>query len=456
MLLAAGCSPAGKNARLQASAERYREAGEYDKARIEYQNLLRADPTNSAANRQLGLLWLEMGAPAQAMPFLLRAKDETPDDLATRGKLALALRSVRQLAGARKEALEILARDPAADDALLVLADTAQTPEQRRATEAEFSKAEGRPSANLQLALATLAGKKGDAEAAEQALTRALELDPKSAGAHLALANLWRTKKDLARARAEFQMAAELSPPRSMPRLKYVEFQAQTGAREEAKKSLLALTAQVPDYLPAWCLLAQFGLAEKNFPEALATLENVFRRDGGNFEGRLIEGQVLLAKGDAKTAVESFEKMDKSHMGVPTVKYHLARAYLMANNPAQATAALDQAVSLDPDFAEAALLQGELNLRRGEAKAVVTSMLELLAKQPNLVPAHLLLADAYRTLGRFEEGAEICRAQIAANPASSHPHFLLGSILRQQVKLPEARVAFEKAAELGHDAFVTS
>ena len=170
----------------------------------------------------------------------------------------------------------------------------------------------------------------------------------------------------------------------------------------------------------------------------------------------MLQGQVFLAKGDAKMAVEGFEKLDKTYANVPVVKFHLARAYLLANNPAQATAALSQAVSADPDFAEAALLQGELNLRRGEAKAVVTSMLDLLVKQPALLPAQLLLADAYRTLGRLDEGAEICRAQIVAHPGSSHPHFLLGSILRQQVKFPEARKAFEKAGELGHDAFLTS
>ena len=452
----AGCSPAAKKARLEKDAESYRTAGEYDKARIEYLNLLRADPQNATANLQLGLIWLEQGAPVQALPYLFRAKDAAPDDLATRGKLALGLRSVGQYAEARKEALEILARDPAQDDALLVLADTAQTAEQMRATEQELSKAEGRPSANLFIAKAALAGKKGDAVAAEKALTRALEIDPKSGPAHLGMGNLRLAQKDAARAGAAFQKAAEVSSPRSMARLKYVEFLAQNGSREEARKSLVALTEKVPDYLPAWCSLAQFSLSEKKFADALAALDNVFRRDAMNFEGRMMQGLVFMAKGDAKQAVDTLEKLDKTYAGVPTIKFHLARAYLLDGNAAQATASLSQATTADPNFAEAALLQGELNLRRGEAQTVATAMLDLVTKQPKLLPAHLLLADAYRTLGRLEEGAEICRAQIVAAPESSHPHFLLGSILRQQGKLPEARLAFEKARELGHDAFLTS
>ena len=455
-LVLAGCSPAAKKARLEKSAESYRTAGEYDKARIEYLNLLRADPQNAGANLQLGLIWFDQGAPVQALPFLLRAKEASPNDLATRAKLAIGLRSVGQYADARKEALEILARDPAQDDALLVLADTTQSAEQTRVTEQELSKAEDRPSANLFIAKATLAGRKGDADAAEKALTRALELDPKSSHAHLALGNLRLAQKDTVRAGAAFQKAAEISPPRSMARLKHAEFLAQNGARDEARKTLVALTEKVPDYLPAWCAFAQFSLADKKFADALAALDNVFRRDTMNFEGRMMQGLIFMRKGDAKMAVDTLEKLDKAYPGVPIIKFHLARAYLLGGNAVQATTSLSQATTADPNFAEAALLEGELNLRRGEAQTVATAMLDLLGRQPNLLSAHLLLADAYRTLGRLEEGAEICRAQIVAAPESSHPHFLLGSILRQQGKLPEARQAFQKAGELGHDPFLIS
>lgn len=147
-----------------------------------------------------------------------------------------------------------------------MLADTAQSPEQIRTAESEFAKNEGRPSANLYLANATLAEKRGDAAAAETALNRALELDPKSAAAHLAMANLRVAQKDQSRAGAAFKAAAELSPPRSIARLKYAEFLVQSGARDEGRKALVTLTGQVPDYLPAWCLLAQLTLAEKKIP----------------------------------------------------------------------------------------------------------------------------------------------------------------------------------------------
>src|SRR5207245_319043 len=66
-----GCSKQARQASLQARADGYFKAGEYDKAKIEYMNLLREDNKNATAFHQIGLIWFEQGAPLQAFPFLL-------------------------------------------------------------------------------------------------------------------------------------------------------------------------------------------------------------------------------------------------------------------------------------------------------------------------------------------------------------------------------------------------
>src|SRR6266446_8810505 len=67
-----GCSKKARQAGLQARADGYFKAGEYDKARIEYMNLLRTDSQNAVAIQHLGFIWFEQGAPLQAFPFLLK------------------------------------------------------------------------------------------------------------------------------------------------------------------------------------------------------------------------------------------------------------------------------------------------------------------------------------------------------------------------------------------------
>ena len=105
-----------------ARADRYFSAGEYDKAKIEYLNLLRLDHQNVRAFQQLGFIWFEQGAPLRAIPFLVKARELAPQNIPARAKLALSFMGLGESAEARKEALSILGQDPANADAILLLA----------------------------------------------------------------------------------------------------------------------------------------------------------------------------------------------------------------------------------------------------------------------------------------------------------------------------------------------
>ena len=88
------------------------------------------------------------------------------------------------------------------------------------------------------------------------------------------------------------------------------------------------MTRQAPDYLPGWILLAELASKDKKYDEALSLLENVFSRDAEYIDGRRLQSDVLLAKGDTKKAVEVLERLDQTYPDAPLIKYQLARAYL--------------------------------------------------------------------------------------------------------------------------------
>ena len=170
--LMGGCTPAARRARTLERADRYVKAGDYDKARTEYLNVLRLDRTNRTAIKQLGIIWLEEGAPLRALPFLSAARDLDPNDLNIRTKLA----SVRLMLGgaeqeqARKEALAILQQSPSEGEALIVLGNSTVSKEQIQDTEEQLRQIKPPESANLHLALANLALRKGDLSTAENEL----------------------------------------------------------------------------------------------------------------------------------------------------------------------------------------------------------------------------------------------------------------------------------------------
>src|SRR5260370_1919204 len=122
-----GCHLRGRKSRVMARADGYFKAGEYDKAKIEYLNLLHLDQQNVTAFQQLGFIWYEQGDPLRAIPFLLRARELAPKNVTSRAKLALSLMAIGQSAEARKGAVSILQQNPGNPDVITFLSGACLT-----------------------------------------------------------------------------------------------------------------------------------------------------------------------------------------------------------------------------------------------------------------------------------------------------------------------------------------
>ena len=446
--VAIGCSADAKKARVLKRANDYFDSGDYDKAKIEYLNVLRADPQNATAIQRLGTIWYEQGAPLRALPFLLKTRELLPNHTDSRTKLALVFLSAGQFVEARKEADAILERSPGDEEAMLILVESARSQQELDQVEKQTTGLNTGDKAGFHLARAALALRKKDLASAAKEAKQAVSVDPSSAKAHLVLARLYWATNDLSNADREFKAATELSSIRSPEYWTYAEFKMRTGAADEAKALLRNIVQKAPDSLQALRMLAQIALAEKQFDESLTLIESILFRDPGNVEGRLLQAQVWLAKGETKRALESLENLSNSLPKVPAIKYDLARAYLQDGKPAQAAASLKEAIAVYPDYTEAILLLGEVNLRSRNSQEAIASMLDLLKKRPGLIPAQLVLAEAYMAQGQENDAIALIREQIKASPKDPRGHLRLGLILRRLGKFKEARKAFEDAEEI--------
>jgi predicted Zn-dependent protease len=348
---AIGCSAEAKKSRLLSRADRYFDSRDYDKAKIEYLSVLRADPQNATAIQRLGIIWYEQGAPLHAAPFLLKARELVPDDIDSRTKLASVFMAAGQISEARREALAILDRSPDQNEAMLLLAESSRNQRELDDAEQRLNSLNAGDKAGFHLALAGLSLRKRDLASAESEVKHALSLDPDSVPAHLALGKLYWLKNDLANADQEFKAAAELAPVRSAARLNYAEFKARTGKADEAKALLNEIIREAPDSLPAWRLLAQIAFTEGKLDESLNLLQNITLRDSANIDAHLLQAQVLMAKGEVKKALENLESLNTRLPKFPPIKHQLARAYLQDNNAAQAAVVLNQAITANPDYA---------------------------------------------------------------------------------------------------------
>ncbi|HEY2573890.1 MAG TPA: tetratricopeptide repeat protein, partial [Verrucomicrobiaceae bacterium] len=437
MAAMASCSREAKKAGYLARAQEYYSAGELEKAKIEYLNVLRLDPNAAVAYQQIGFIWSEEGAAFLAMQYLRKASELSPDNLEIRTKLALNC----ALQGWKDEANDeldlVLAKNPANDEAVVLLAELTNSIEEANRAEKKLAKIKSPDRAAIHVALARLARTRNDPATYEKESLAAVALDPKFVPAQLALAGLWLLKKDLAKAEEAIRTAAGLAPLRSPAQLKYAEFKRDHRSVKEARAFLDDLSKKVPDYLSAWRLDAQLALTEKKYSEALNLLENVFSRDPNDVEARLLQAQALIESGDAKKAIAHLENLDKhrqslrkDHSRDPQIMYALALAHLKDSNPAQARALLEEAVKNNPDYPEVSLLLAKIEMASGDARGAAALMEQLLTKSPANVPAQLLLADAYRAMGRYDDAAGVYRKQIQVTPGIAAPYFLLGMTLR--------------------------
>src|SRR5207302_1124333 len=121
-----GCTGGPKKVRILERADRYFKAGEYDKAKVEYLSVIRLDNRDVTAFRQLGIIWLDEGAPFRAVPFLRRAVELAPQDVVARLKLGVAFQSVGASTEGRNQAIAVLEKDPANADAIVLVADASK------------------------------------------------------------------------------------------------------------------------------------------------------------------------------------------------------------------------------------------------------------------------------------------------------------------------------------------
>jgi tetratricopeptide (TPR) repeat protein len=448
VVLVTGCSKEAKKARLVHDADTYFKDGNYDKARVSYLNVLRLDPQNALALERIGAMWQDDAAPLRAAPFLKKASEVDPNNIENRIRLARCYLAVGAASDAKTEVLGVLGQVPANGDAIMVLAESARTKEDVEAAAQHIEKFLNRNDVSFHLASANLFLRKGDAMAATISVRQALTVDPKSSAAHMAMGDLYLFQKDVKQATEEYKQAADLAPIRSTERLKYAAFKSAMGDAEETRRIANEMTRQVPDYLPGWVLLAELASKDKKYDEALSLLENVFGRDPEYVDGRRLQSEVLIEKGETKKAVQVLEQLDKAYSGVPLIKYQLARAYLKNNNPNQAKLALEQAISSNPGYLDAVLLLAEVNIRTGHSESAIEPLTRVLRINPEQRRAAMLLATAYGTLERPDDAVAVLQEQVNRAPKDPQPQAALGLTYRRAKKYDEARQAFEKAAQL--------
>lgn len=453
VLLGSGCSPAAKRDRLLQTADEHYKAGDYDKAEVEYLNVLKAQRGNPRAVVRLGLIYTEQGRIGPAISYLRGAHTLVPEDLEVRYRLGQIQLSTGNPKEAQTEASYILEHRPQDPEAPILLAATISGPTEIEPIRARLLAlpAPAPTGPPVLIALAMLEARQGHLKECESLCRRALQADPGFAEAYTILGMVQLTQKNPAAATESFKKSAELSPPRSPRHLHYAQFLIRSDNLAGGKQVIEEITRKTPDYLPAWTALAEIALAEKKYPECESHLEKILSRDNNDLDALMLRGRLRLAQGRNADALTEFEKLAHNFPMVPAILFELSRAQVANEETGKAIATLNQLLTRAPNHAEATLLLASLNLRKGDVSSSVPMLKKLFQVRPDLIEAGLLLAEAYSIQGNPEDALTIYRQIEEKFPQNTRTPLLRGIALAQQKNYAEARVAFERAYALMPD-----
>ena len=295
-----------------------------------YREVLRVQPDNSEAQRQLGIIYFTQGQVRQAFPFLKKSLELQPDNVDVQLKLALIYNAGRDFQKARDLARQILEKNPGDQEALLLMVYTADTPDALQEARNIVDKLKGQADdqATYHLALGAIELRQKDDTRAEAEFKAALDLAPKSAAINAALGNFYLSKQDLTAATQAYKTAATLSPPRSPIRVRYADLLLRTGAAAEAKKLVEDDARNAPDYLPNQVFLMKIACAEKRDDDCAARVEKILAQDSFNYDALFESGISSLRKGDATRAIRIFEQLSGMTQDARP-RFQLALAYLL-------------------------------------------------------------------------------------------------------------------------------
>jgi len=452
LVLSAGCTVEARKARYLKKADSFFDAGQYEEAKIEYLNLYKLDPKDTHALSRMGKIAFDQGQMGRALELLSRAKALAPNDADTRRTLGLLYLAVGYRTDAIAEAEALLGMSATDPDAPIILAETATDFAAITATRARLLALPEKATAGapVLVALGLLDARLGQSASAQERFDQALAVDPSFAVAHAAIGAVQASLNEIAAAEKAFARAAALSGPRSPRGVQYAQYKVQLGDRAGARKVLEDILQKAPDYLPAKLRLIELDTSEGRLTEAAARLDPILASEPNLAEALLIGSRLSLAQKDTDKALRQVQLLLGMYPQSHAVMVEQARVQIARKDLLAAQTSLVQALAIKPDDREAVLLLANLHLQQTDWRSAIGLLRPWLEKfsptenPASLLDGYVLLAEALRGQGDFEETLALCDRIERALPGRAPISLLRGRVLRQKNALAQARAAFEE------------
>ncbi len=281
-----------------------RELGNYAEAKTLLSSAAKINPQHYASRYNLGLVYAKSGEPAAARAQLEKAVRLDPASAEAHFQLASVLRSLSlpEQAHAQLAIYQDLIAERAAKDIAAARANKAkeylEQGDAQRAIELYNQSIEKDPkNSHLLYDLALALDRNRDPQGEQQALEKAVELDPAFAAARNQLGFLLLQAGRSAEAEKQFRTAISLDPHFAGAQNNLGVLYGQQGKDPDAERLFQAAIESDPGYPPSYVNLAAALASQSRFGEAESVLKKALQIEPDNPETRAFFSQIEIELG---------------------------------------------------------------------------------------------------------------------------------------------------------------
>ena len=426
------------------------EQGNYEKARLEFQNVLQIDPKDLDARQALAETLEKLENWQGAARHYLAIVGEDPNH---RGAL-LNLGRLFLLSGADKRAQEnaekILAVTPNDAEAMILLAGVNAKAGKRDEARTLAAKVLEQDPANAEAAslMSSLLLVEGDTEGSIELLQRAIGAHPEELALRVNLARVYARAGRADEASATFAEVLKIEPEQISYRKGFARFLMQLKRFDEADAVLRQAIDDFPEDHTAKLAYIEFLSGARGVEEAIAALQEMISENPDDNRFRFALGKVYEASNRIAEADALYGEMIASIEEGPDLlnaKERLAVIKTRQNNLGEARRLVDEVLEESPRAVEALTLRGTLLLNDGDAPSAIADLRTVLRDDPARTAAVRLLARAHVTNKEPELARDVLKQGIEATPAVAELALDLANLHISKKELDEANGVLDQA-----------
>jgi Tfp pilus assembly protein PilF len=288
------------------------------------------------------------------------------------------------------------------------------------------------------------------------ALQTAVDANPRSIDAHLALAQTYVLRGSVKEAETTFNDALKLDGQNMEGRLGLARLQINNGSPADAVPLVLKVVEEHPTNLEARLLLLHGLMAAGDLPQAQNQLNVLLQAAPNSATVQTAAGMLATMKRDNDAARVAYGRALDADPRSYQALAGLLTAEMQGKNFGGARALIEKQLAANPNDANVLLMSAQTYNALGDAFAMEKALKRTVEVDPQSLQAYAMLGKMYYQQGRLDLARRELETYVNRAPNSVPANTMLGTILELQGHNDEAKARYNKALQTDPRAAVAA